>query len=303
MPGVLAHIVGAGGGDGWGVLRLWSFDPIVIFAVLIPGILYARGLKHWTNRPPWLPAWRPYFFYAGIFLVFIALSSPIDALADDLLLMHMIQHLILQMIAPPLILVGAPTTPVLKGLPRRLRLGLVRPIVGSSAGRAVYNTLTFPLVAWLMFALTSWSWHFIDGAYEAALRNEGIHILEHLTFVFTAMLLWWTLIDPRPLRSRLAYPFRAVVLVVTLFHTVAIGAAITFRDELLYPFYAGRERLWDITALEDQQAGGATMWVAGVMMVLIALVVTLSIWFDRQEKRSRLAEAALEQASRRETPA
>ncbi len=282
---------------------MWSFDPIVIFAVLIPGILYARGLKRWTDRPSWIPGYRPYFFYAGIFLVFIALSSPIDALADDLFLMHMIQHLMLQMIAPPLILVGAPTTPVLKGLPRRLRLGLVRPLVRNHGVRALYNTLTFPLVAWLMFIIASWSWHFVDGAYEAALRNEGIHILEHLTFVFTAMVLWWTLIDPRPLRSKLSYPFRAVVLVVTLFNTVAMGAAITFRDEVLYPFYIERERLWNITVLEDQQAGGATMWVVGVMMILIALVATLSIWFDRQEKRSRIAEAAMELARRRETPA
>lgn len=303
MPGVLAHIAGADGGDGWGVLRLWSFDPIVIFAVLIPGVLYARGLKRWTDKPSWLPTWRPYFFYAGIFLVFIALSSPIDVLADDLFFMHMVQHIILQMVGPPLILVGAPTTPVLKGLPRRLRLGLVRPIVRNGAVRTIYNTLTFPLIAWLIFVITSWSWHFIDGAYEAALRHGGIHILEHLTFVFAAMLLWWTLIDPRPLRSRLAYPFRVIVLVVTLFHTVAIGAAITFRDEVLYPFYIGRGEPWNISVLDDQQAGGATMWVVGVMMILIALVVTLSVWFDRQEKRSRLAEASLEQAGRRESPA
>ena len=282
---------------------MWSFDPIVVFAVLIPGVLYAWGLKRWTNQPPWLPSYRPYFFYAGIFLVFIALSSPIDALADDLFLMHMIQHLMLQMIAPPFILIGAPTTPVLKGLPRWLRLGLVRPLVRNHAVRAFYNTVTFPLVAWLMFVITSWSWHFVDGAYEAALRNEGIHILEHFTFVFTATVLWWTLIDPRPLRSKLSYPFRAVILVVTLFNTVAMGAAITFRDKVLYPFYIDRERLWNITVLEDQQAGGATMWVVGVMMVLIALVVTLSIWFDRQEKRSRIAEAAIELARSRKTPA
>ena len=294
VASVLPHIIDGGTGDGWDVLLLWTFDPLIILVVLIPGLLYANGLRRWKNRPASFARWRPYVFYSGLAFVLLALASPIDSLADDLFLFHMIQHLQLQMVGPPLILLGAPTTPVLKGMPKPLRLDVVRPLVRNPRARLAYTVLTVPVAAWLLFAINTWAWHFWPGAYDASLTNGGLHALQHFTFSATSLLIWWTIIDPKPLRSRVSYPFRMLIIIVTMFQNVALGAAITFRDEVLYDFYETRQRLWGISPLGDQQAGGAFMWTMGVMMLMVALVITFLVWWDKQEKKSRAEEAELD---------
>lgn len=294
--GVLAHIWTPGDGDGLEVLALWGFDPLWVVFVLIPGVLYARGLIAWTDKPATWPRWRPYCFYAGLLLITAALISPIDALADDLFTFHMLQHVILMMMGPPLVLLGAPTIPVLLGIPLRLRQLVVRPVLRNWLVRGLYRLLTFPPISWGLFAASTWGWHFIGGAYEASLRNEAVHIAQHFTFGFTAFLLWWSIIDPAPLRSKLPYHLRVPVLILTVLQNVALGAAITFRDNVLYPYYEDRIRIWGLTALEDQQAGGAMMWVVGVMMLMIAIVFTFSVWFDKSERQTREREAELDAA-------
>lgn len=173
MPGVLAHVVGGGRGEGWDVLAAWSFDPTVLVAVLLPGILYARGMRRWTSEPRLMKPWQPYVFYLGLLVVFLALSSPVDALADDLFLMHMTQHLLMLMIAPPLILLGGPTTPILLGMPRAVRHHVVRPLMRNQAVRAGYRWITFPLVAWALFVATVWSWHFATGPTTRPCATKG----------------------------------------------------------------------------------------------------------------------------------
>ncbi|MEE9286058.1 MAG: cytochrome c oxidase assembly protein [Dehalococcoidia bacterium] len=291
MPDVLAHIVGGGRGDGWDILARWSFDPTVLLAVLLPGVLYGRGMRRWTAQPRLMKPWQPYSFYAGLTVVFVALSSPLDALADDLFVMHMVQHLLLLMLAPPLILVGAPTTPVLLGLPRAARQHVVKPLMQSQAVRAAYRLITAPPVAFGLFVAAAWSWHFAPGAYDAALGNGALHIVQHMTFFGVGMLYWWTIIDPRPLRSRLAYPTRMGFIIATELQNVGLGAALTLQKSLLYTTYAAGPGLWGLSPLDDQQAGGATLWIGGVMMLLLALVVTGLVWFDKGEKQMRKAEA------------
>ena len=287
---MLAHVVGGGRGDGWDILAAWSFDPTILVAVLLPGFLYARGMRRWTAQPRLMKPWQPYFFFTGLTLVFLALSSPIEALKDDLFLMHMVQHLLLMMIAPPLILLGAPTTPVLLGMPRAVRHYVVRPLMRSRIARTGYRGLTFPVVAWMLFVAALWFWHFFPGAYDAAVRNEGLHILQHLTFFGAGMLYWWTLIDPRPLRALLPYPIRMLFIGVTEFQIIALGAAITLRKDLIYSAYVDAPGLWGLTSLADQQAGGATMWVGGVMMLMIVMVVTGFVWFHKGEEKARREE-------------
>lgn len=292
--GILGHISSPGDAEGWDLLTLWGFDPLWLLLVLIPSLLYARGLVTWENKPLNWSRWRPYSFYTGQLLITAALISPIDALADDLFTFHMLQHVLIMMMGPPLVLLGAPTTPVLLGLPLKLRQLLVKPLVRHPAVRRLYGFFTFPVIAWSLFVLSTWSWHFVSGAYELSLSNELVHIGQHFSFGFTAFLLWWTIIDPAPLRSKLPYPLRIPILILTLLQNVALGAALTFRGDVLYPYYEERIGLWGLTALEDQQAGGAMMWVLGVMMLMLALVFTFSVWFDKNEKHAREQETILD---------
>ena len=296
MLGVLAHNSSEGQGAGWEVLGSWSWDPILLIPLAL-GVLYARGLRNWSFEPRLWKPWQPYLFYTGLAAVVITVASPIDALADDLFFMHMIQHMLLVMVGPPLILLGAPTTPVLRGLPPAIRRNVVKHLAGSLRVRSLYRWLTFPVVGWLLFVFNGWTWHMYTPSYDLALRDGGVHLLQHGTFVATASLFWWSVIDPRPLRSQLAYPLRLIYLGVTMFQNVALGASITFRDEILYPFYAEGPRLWNLAALSDQRTGGLIMWIVGDMMIIAALLITMAIWFRRGEERSRQEEARLDAAA------
>ena len=295
MPGILAHVVGEGASQGWGVLRQWTWTDPTLLVPLALAILYARGLRNWPHPRP-LKSWRPYSFYAGLLFLVIALASPIDAMSDDLFFMHMVQHLILVMIAPVLLLLGAPTTPLLRGLPGFVRKNVIAPLMRSPKARSLYRSITFAGTAWLLFSINLWTWHFYGDAYERATTNAALHIFMHWTFITTAMLFWWAIIDPRPLRSRIPYPLRLVFIGVTMLQNVALGAAITFRNDILYPYYATRARLWDISPLTDQQAGGLVMWTIGSMMFMLAIIITIAVWFDKEEKRSRKEEAAIDAA-------
>lgn len=301
---MLATVLAHGGQDGpvtlAQALRLWSFDPTVLFAVLLPGLLYWRGLRAWTKRRGQAPLewWRPLLFYTGLVLVFIALCSPIDGLADDYFFFHMLQHQLIMMMAPPLLLLGAPTTPVLLGLPVAVRRNLVRPLVRNRAVRAAYGFITYPFTAWALFSLSIWSWHFIPGAYDAATTHGGIHFLEHLSMSWGALLFWWTIIDPKPLKARLPLPARFGFIIVNEFQVIILGIALTLRHSVLYPYYQTRGSLLGFDALGDQQAGGAFMWVMGSMMLAVAALFVLSVWFDRQEKKDRARELALDAANR-----
>ncbi|MBM4405324.1 MAG: cytochrome c oxidase assembly protein [Chloroflexi bacterium] len=298
LPAILAHTVGPEG-EGAASLARWSFDPIIILVVLLPAWLYARGLRNWYFRPSWFASWRPFAFYAGLFSLVIALCSPIDAMSDDLFFMHMAQHMLLQLIAPPLILLGAPTTPILRGLPRRVRQGFVRPIVRNQLARALFGLIANPILVWAAFAAANWGWHLGGGLYQSALESQGIHYLQHVSFMAVAMLWWVTVIDAKPLRSRLNYPARALFIGLTMFQNIYLGASLTFRKTLLYPHYADRTHIWNWTPLEDQQAGGALMWVGGDTLLLIVAVYILSVWFDAREKQSREEERRADERAAR----
>ncbi len=290
-PDALAHVTTAGSGDGWDVLAEWTFDPLVLLVVVLPGVLYARGMRVLSRRPRLIAPWRPWLFYTGLFLNFLALCSPIHALSDDLFTMHMLQHFLLQMLAVPFILLGAPVTPILLGLPPRLRRRIMRPLVKNRGVRAVYWLLTYPPVALLAFTVTQWSWHLSGSAYDRAVESTGVHLFQHFTFYASALLLWMVVIDPRPMRSRLPYPFRMLFILVTMFQNIYMGAYITLRGDLLYQVYATGPRLWGLAPLHDQQSGGALMWVAGDTVMVIALVITGIVWFQKSSEQTRREEA------------
>src|SRR5215471_8129658 len=224
----------------------------------------AETVWHW-EFDPWVLA------------LILAIASPLHAYADLLLTAHMLQHLLLMLIVPPLLLAGAPYLPLLRGLPRRVVKHGLGPFLAWSALWCYGRRLTHPLTAWFAFVLTSTAWH-VPVLYELALRTPGWHEVEHLCFVATALLFWWPVIQPWPSRPQgprwvlLPYLFLADV------QNTILAAFLTFCERVLYPTYATAPRLTAMTALDDQAAAGAIMWVLGSVAFLIpAAYITIQV--------------------------
>lgn len=227
-----------------------------------------------------------------------ALLTPIDALAHDLFSLHMVQHMLLVVVAAPLILLGAPIRPILRGMPRSWRTAVVRPIARNAAVRALLHTLSHPLVAGALYVGGLYAWH-IPLLYDAALQDEVVHVAEHLWFTVTALLFWSCVIDPEPFRSRLPYPARIVYLLLAgAGQNTILGGLLAFSTRLLYRSYEGRPERYGIDAVVDQRVGGGIMWVPGDLIFLAAASVSFFLWLA-QEEREQLRREASAAAARR----
>lgn len=285
---VLLHAGVGAGGDFW---RLWSWDPLTVLGLLIPVALYTAGLlRSRGRRAQFLPWWRPALFYTGWSALFIALVSPVDTFADDLFFMHMTQHMLLTMLGVPLVLLGAPFVPTMRGFPPWLRRRVVIPVARDPRLRQALRFVTGPLVALPLYVAVLWAWH-LPFLYELALTSAPVHILEHATFVVTAIVFWWSVIDPVPLRPRIGYAVRLPYLVAAALQGIALGAYITFYPGVIYPFYDTAQRPWGMALMNDQQLAGLVMWVPGSMMYLLALFIVFGVMLAKEEERVRQREA------------
>jgi putative membrane protein len=195
----------------------------------------------------------------------------------------MVQHLILMSVAPPLILLGAPTVPLLRGLPRALLQKIFAPLLRSKPLRRIIHGLLHPITGWLALNLAFLGWH-IPAAFELALRSETWHEVEHACFFSTAILFWWTVIQPWP--SREIFPRWKVIpyLLTADFVNTGLSAFLAFSSRVFYPTYADAPRVSSLSPLNDQIAAGAFMWVIGS---LIYLIPTVAIIFRLVEEDSR----------------
>ncbi|MCH8223253.1 MAG: cytochrome c oxidase assembly protein [Chloroflexi bacterium] len=281
-----------------GAWSWWVFDPLAIVMVLGLGILYYRGLKDWKKRSRPMHKWQIASFYAGITVLFIALVSPIDPLSDHLFIFHNVQHLLLRVTAPALILLGAPLTPVLRGLPLGLRQSLVRPLVSNPALRKIYRTLQNPVLVPALFLITLFFWA-LPGPHDAAVDDLALHYLMHLTMTSTSFLFWWLIIDPKPHRSNVHYGVRILIMALTLLPNTVLGAIITFAGSIQYESY-GDPRLWGIDPLHDQRVGALIQWLVVDMMSLAVTIVIFGMWYQREQQadREKARRRALERAAR-----
>ncbi|HZQ44626.1 MAG TPA: cytochrome c oxidase assembly protein [Acidobacteriaceae bacterium] len=255
-----------------GILAAWSFPVWPAIGLLIAGALYLRGWRALQRtRARDLPVWRAVCSFAGLVAIWIALASPIDALDDYLLSAHMLQHFILMSIAPPLLVLGAPLVPMLRGLPRWLIRGL-RPVFASRGVHKVAHGLARPVVAWLAMNIAYLGWH-VPQAFELTLRSEGWHNTEHMCFLFTSIAFWWVVVEPWP--SRTAWSRWMVIpylLTADVVNTI-LSAVLTFSGKVLYPSYAAAERISTLTPLKDQVLAGAEMWVLNSIVFLVPVAV------------------------------
>ena len=272
------------------LLTAWSWRPDVLFVLIALGTAFAIGW--WRLRKRGFRRarrWRALAYVAGLGAVGLALISPVDRLASLSFLVHMVQHELLIMVAPPLLLLADPLPILVWGLPRRLRLA-VRHLLGRNAlTRQLLRGATWMPVAGGLYLVNLWAWH-VPVLYEAALRSHLLHHLEHLMLFGTALLFWWPIINPAPrLHGQIAYGFRILYILAATFPTVALGFIVAVTERVLYPHYAAAPRLWGLSPLDDQAYGGAIMSEAG-MMFLIPLLVLVNQWLKEEERRTHLAE-------------
>jgi cytochrome c oxidase assembly factor CtaG len=253
-------------------LRSWPFDPWLSVALLLTGWVYWRGWSALHRRDP--SRWHGgqlAAFLGGLAAIFLALASPIEPFAGLLLQVHMLQHLLLMMVAPPLLWLGEPLFPLLRGLPRPIRTYWIAPLFRSRSLGSLFRWLTHPLVALLLFTATTWLWH-APVIYDLAVREGGWwHHLQHLCFLATALLFWYPVVRPYPCQPHwslwLLFPY---LLLADIQNTI-LSALLTFSDRVLYPFYNEVPRLGSVSALDDQAAAGVLMWVPGSVVFLVPL--------------------------------
>jgi putative membrane protein len=273
----------------------WNTNPLPTILLLLAGYVYLNGLNN-PRRPyrsqeaarsPWRPShpvnnWQKASFFFGLFLMFIALQSPLDPLSDHLLSFHQLQHFVLRMLAPMFVLLGAPLTPMLRGLPPWALQRIVRPAARNYYVRRVYRLLTNPIFTIGLFLGSLYLWQF-PGAFNLALRSDAIHAIMHLTMSGSGFLFWWVIIDPKPHRSRLHYGLRVLYLGLIVLPNTVLGAAITFSGDLLYTGYAEVTQPFGISLATDQQLGGLMLWVPGDMMSIVAAGIVMIMWYQREE--------------------
>ncbi len=268
-------------------LTQWNLNPsILIGTAIVMGVyLYAVGLL----RKPYrlidgVTRRHVIYFYLGVLVIFFALVSPIDEIGDRYLFsVHMVQHLLLTIVGPPLLLLGTPEV-VLKPLIRKRSIFLIA------------RVLTNPFVAFFLFNADFWLWH-IPTLYDATLTNEGIHILEHSTFIVFGVINWWPMFSPLPEElPRLSIGGQVLYLFLGGMPMVALGAGLTFAGPLYAP-YLQAPRVWGLSPVTDQQLGGLIMWVPSNIVYIIIVSALFIRWMQQQEakQRSREAEEDLEE--------
>jgi cytochrome c oxidase assembly factor CtaG len=250
-------------------LASWSVPWIPTLAIVLTALIYLRGwyLLRCAGFPL-LPAWRVWSFLAGLFALWVALAGPMDVFNSWLLTAHMVQHMMLMMIAPPLVLLGAPLIPLVRGLPVFAAREFAGPFLNWKAAQRLGRLLTQPVFALVLMGIVMLGWH-VPVLYELAIRSPGWHEFEHACFLITSLIFWWPAIHPWPSQSQ--WPRWSMVpylLIADVLNTI-LSAALVFADRVLYPSYADAPRVFGLSALQDQVAAGAIMWVVGSVAFLI----------------------------------
>jgi putative membrane protein len=254
-----------------------NFSPSIWggIGLLVSGYLGAIGpfQRRFKGAKPVRPL-QAAWFLSGALVLLIALASPLDELGDRYLFSaHMIQHMLLALIAPPLLLLGTPDW-------------LARPVLHFNFIRKVAKVLTSPLAAYFLFNLIFLGWH-IPALYELTLQNETIHIFEHLLFIFTGLLNWWPILSPLPELPRLSPPAQLLYLFLEGIPCTILGAVIVFASGILIPSYASAPSIFGLNPITDQQIAGLAMAMPGGMVYLGAMSAVFYRWLKEEDNSNR----------------
>jgi putative membrane protein len=276
-PGLASH-------DLWSA---WNWELSILIPLSVTALIYLRGsLIVWRRAGPGHGIrWRNFMvFFGALMALILALISPLDELSNVLFSAHMTQHLVLILITAPLLVMSDFPLAVLWALPKLWSQALGRRWNQANFPYPVWRMLSKPVMAWLLFAITLWVWH-APIFYEAALRNETIHAIEHFGFLATAMLFWWVLLrtdGAEHVRYGIAVPY----LFATALQSGILGALMTFTSKAWYPYYTDLVTPWGLTPLQDQQLAGVIMWLPGGAVFTLLTIGYFAAWLSAVEKRS-----------------
>jgi putative membrane protein len=264
----------------------WTFEPLVLVSLTVSAALYSLGVaKLWRSAGVGKGISRTQVgcFVGGWLALVAALVSPIDALSDQLLSVHMVQHELLMIVAAPLMAASSSFVAIAWVL--RIRLRATR--FGGQASRPLLYLATAPAFVWLLHGVALWVWH-LPSLYDAALENEWVHLAQHLCFFISACLFWWGMLHGR--YGRLGYGAAVIYVFATTLHSGVLGALMTMSGSLWYPFYEPTTIAWGLTPLEDQQLAGLIMWVPSSVIFLAVGLAFLAAWIRESERRVRILQ-------------
>jgi putative membrane protein len=261
---------------------------VLISLLAIAALVYYRGWLRLRRLLPHLtPASSLYAFVGGLSTLWAAVGSPLATLDEQLLSVHMVQHLLLSTVAAPLILLGAPALPLFHGVPRRFVLSGLAPLFRSGPVRALGRLLGQPAVCWCVAIAVFIGWH-TPSLFQFGLRSYGWHAVEHASFFGSGLLFWWPVIQPWP--SAGSWPRWSVPLYLFLatLPCDALSAFLVFSDRVVYPMYLSGPRHVALSVLQDQASAGALMWVGvTIAYVIPAAVTTITLLSPRDAEEFR----------------
>ena len=275
-------------------LENWSPAVPLALTLLLAAIVYLRGWLYLRSRSVnFIPSWRAASFLIGVFLIWVALGSPLAALDEELLTVHMIQHLLLMTLAPPLILGGAPVMPFLHGLPLRFMQSVLSPLLRWAPAQWLGRILSQPAVCWLAAVAALVGWH-IPAAFTLALQSEAWHVVEHACFLGSGFLFWWPVVQPWPSVPRWPQWSILVYLFLATLPCDILSAFLAFCDRVVYPVYLSTPKHFALSTLEDQQCAGTLMWTCVTIAYLVAAaILTTRLLSARSTQGNELLQSDL----------
>ena len=270
-------------------LTAWHADPLVVVGLSAAAGLFLLGVRRASGAVS--PA-RVRFFAAGLFVLLLALVSPLAAWSEERFAPHMVQHLLLTYVAAPLLAFSAPVTLALQAASPSARHRLLLPALRS----VPVKVLSHPVVAWTLFAGVMYATHF-SGLYDASLRSPYVHGFEHLLYLGAAVLFWWPVVRRDPVPGSFPWPARLLYLLLAMPLQSMLGLAIYSSEQPLYARYAELAPRADVLA--DQHLAGAVMWVGGDVLMLAAIGLAIGAWMRADARETARLDARLDAARKK----
>jgi cytochrome c oxidase assembly factor CtaG len=263
--------------DLWGA---WNLDPVLLGGFLLAAWAYRRGRTSGPRRP--VDSWRARCFTAALVALGLALLSPLDALSNALASAHMVQHLLLLLVAAPLLALSAPSSAILRGSPLAVRRasGRWRRRLGLTHGNL--GVLRHPAAVWLLSVGVIWFWH-AAASYDATLDNQLLHVLEHASFLVTAVLFWQVVVGVRG-AARVSGGLGVLLVFAMAMQSVFLSVLLTFARTPWYSGYAATTAPWGLDPLTDQRLAGVIMWIPAGGIYLVVALALLVTWIRATER-------------------
>jgi putative membrane protein len=267
----------------------WGAEPWLLFLLALSLLLYGLGLRRlWPrsrqSRGPL--ARQAAWFGAGWAALALALASPLDSAGSFSFGAHMVQHEFLMIVAAPMLVLGRPLGVWVWSLPAGWRRS-TGAATRNPAVSAAWAALMRPLNAWLLHFAALWMWH-VPATFQAGLASNGVHALQHASFLFSALLFWWAVLGRQG--GAHGRGGAIVYLFTTMMHTGALGAMFTMSETVWYPIYGSKAQAFGLSALEDQQLGGLIMWIPGGLAYVAAGLVLCGRWLARAPRNTAVGE-------------